>query len=139
VQTYDSLRHFVHSFARLLFPWTMLAYPDHMALHASFYTSGQGLVFTAGDHQAALLLTMIPSLRRLGCQLPIEVFHLVDSDLSEESRRELEKLPGVVTRDLTTMIDDDGWKLAGMIAYLLLNHEAMAGLQQDGRLSLSRF
>lgn len=114
VHTYDALGHFVHSFARLLFPWTMLAYPDHMALHASFYFGGRGLVFTAGDHQGPLLLTTIPSLRSLGCQLPIKVFYLGDSDLSKESRLELEKLPGVVMRDLTMMIDDDGWKLAGM-------------------------
>lgn len=90
----------------------MLSHPDHMSLHASFY--GRGIVFTAGTHQAGLLLTIIPSLRQLGCELPIEVIYLGDEDLDEDMRSELEGLDGVVTRDLTLMIDDSGWQLAGM-------------------------
>lgn len=94
----------------------MLAYPDHMALHASFQHGGRGIVFTAGDNQAGQLMTVIPSLRKLGCQLPIEVMYLGDDDLDEEKREELEQLDGVVTRDLKLMIDDDGWRLAGWAA-----------------------
>jgi len=114
VRNYDKLRHFVNTFARRLFPWTMLSHPDHMSLHASFYTGGRGIVFTAGNDQAGELLTVIPSLRRLGCDLPVEIMYLGDEDLDEDMRDELEKLDGVVTRDLRLMIDDDGWHLAGM-------------------------
>lgn len=106
-QTYDLLGYFIHKFVRVLLPWTMLAYPDHMALHASFYSGGHELVVAAGDNQGPLLLTTIPSLRRLGCQLALEVFYLGDSDLSEESPRELERFPGVITRDLTLMTNGD--------------------------------
>lgn len=93
----------------------MLSYPDHMALHASFYTGGRGLVFTAGNDQAGLLLTVIPSLRQLGCELPIEVMYLGDEDLDEDMRDELQKHDGVITRDLSLMIDDDGWELKGTL------------------------
>jgi alpha 1,3-mannosyltransferase len=40
--------------------------------------------------------------------------YLGDEDLDEELRDELEKLDGVVTRDLRLMVEDDGWHLAGM-------------------------
>ena len=115
VRNYDKLRHFVNTFARRLFPWTMLSHPDHMSLHASFYTGGRGIVFTSGNRQGAELLTVIPSLRQLSCELPIEVMYLGDEDFDEELRDELEKLDGVVTRDLRLMVEDDGWHLAGML------------------------
>lgn len=114
IGNYDKARYFVNSFAKRLFPWTMLSYPDHMSLHASFYNGGRGIVFTAGNNQAGLLLSVIPSLRQLGCELPIEIMYLGDDDLDEDMRDELEKLGGVITRDLSLMIDDEGWHLAGM-------------------------
>lgn len=92
----------------------MLAHPDHMSLHASFSSGGRGIVFTGGDAQARLLLTVIPSIRQLGCELPVEILYLGDEDLSEEMRDKLEQIPGVATRDLSLMIDDSGWDLAGM-------------------------
>lgn len=84
-----------------------------MSLHASFYGGGRGLVFTAGNDQVKLLMTVIRSLRKLGCNLPVEVLYLGDEDIDEDMRDELEELPGVVTRDLTLMIDDEGWHLKG--------------------------
>ena len=115
IRSYDRIRHFVNTFAKRLFPWTMMSYPDHMALHASFHNGGRGIVFTAGDRQAGELLTVIPSLRQLGCKLPIEIMYLGDEDLDEDMRDRLEELDGVVTRDLRLMIDDDGWHLAGTL------------------------
>ena len=114
IRSYDRIRHFVNTFAKRLFPWTMMSYPDHMSLHASFYNGGRGIVFTAGNRQAGELLTVIPSLRQLGCKLPIEIMYLGDEDLDEDMRDSLEELDGVVTRDLRLMIEDDGWHLAGM-------------------------
>lgn len=91
----------------------MLSHPDHMSLHASFYSGGRGIVLTAGNDQARLLLTTIPSIRQLGCDLPIEILYLGDEDLGEEMRDRLEQIPGVIARDLALMIEDDGWHLAG--------------------------
>lgn len=113
VHTYDRFRAYVNKFAAGLFPWTMAFYADHMSLHASFYSGGKGMVLTAGDAQAQYLLTTIPSFRRLGCDLPIEVLYLGDEDLSEDYREQLEALPGVLTRDLSQMVNDEGWTLKG--------------------------
>lgn len=114
VQTYDRFRSYVNKLADHLFPWTGAYFPDHMTLHATLYSGGRGIVITAGNDQAKFLLTSIPSFRRLGCQLPIEVLYLGDSDLDEEWRDKLEALPGVITRDLSHMINDKGWDLKGM-------------------------
>lgn len=110
---YDTYRHFLAKLSALLFPWTSPYFGDHMSLHASLHHGGRGIVFTAGDNHAAFLLTAIPSLRTLGCELPVEIMYLGDSDLGEDFRAELEALPGVVTRDLSAMVSDEGWRLTG--------------------------
>lgn len=113
IHTYDRFRNFINSLGSRLFPWIRRAFGDPMSLHSSLYNGGRGIVFTAGDHQAKYLLSSIPSFRKLGCKLPIEVLYLGDDDLSEDYRDRLEALDSVVTRDLTQMIDDEGWALAG--------------------------
>ncbi|OKP09509.1 hypothetical protein PENSUB_5131 [Penicillium subrubescens] len=110
---YESYRHFLAKFSALLFPWTSPYFGDHMSLHISSHRGGRGIVFTAGDNHAPFLLVAIPSLRTLGCELPVEIMYLGDSDLSEDFRAELEALPGVVTRDLSAMVSDEGWRLTG--------------------------
>lgn len=116
IRQYEAYRAFIQKFAELLFPWTMPWFGDHMALHASIKKGGRGIVLTAGDDQAPYLLTTIYSFRQLGCTLPIEVMYLGDQDLGEDYRAELEALPGVVTRDISQMTKDQGWKLAGWAA-----------------------
>jgi alpha 1,3-mannosyltransferase len=113
LRKYESYRYFLTKLSALLFPWTSPYFADHMSLHASSYHGGRGIVFTAGDNHAPFLLTAIPSLRTLGCELPIEIMYLGDSDLSEDSRAALEALSGVSTRDLSAMVNDEGWRLAG--------------------------
>lgn len=39
--------------------------------------------------------------------------YLGDRDLSQDMREQLEALPGVTTRDLSVMVNDNGWTLAG--------------------------
>jgi hypothetical protein len=39
--------------------------------------------------------------------------YLGESDLSEDYRLELEEIPGVITRDMSQMVADDGWELKG--------------------------
>lgn len=70
-------------------------------------------MFTAGTHQAEYLRTSIPAIRRMGCDLPIEIIYLGDDDLSEDAREGLEELDGVVTRDISSMVDDGKWTLKG--------------------------
>lgn len=116
IRSYEAYRSFMNRFANLLFPWTAPYFSDHMSLHAHFKKGGRGIVLTAGDDQAPYLLTTIYSFRQLGCTLPIEVMYLGDQDLGEDYRAELEALPGVVTRDIAQMTNDEGWKLAGWAA-----------------------
>ncbi|KAI8628484.1 glycosyltransferase family 71 protein [Xylariaceae sp. FL1651] len=116
VHGYESFRAFMTTFARMLFPFTAPYFSDHMTLHAQIKNGGRGIVLTAGDNQARYLLTTIYTFRKLGCDLPIEVMYLGDSDLGEDHRLELEDLPGVTTRDISQMVDDAGWSLAGWAA-----------------------
>ncbi len=116
IRSYEAYRSFIVKFGQLLFPWTTPYFSDHMSLHAHFKRGGRGIVLTAGDDQAPYLLTSIPILRQLGCDLPIEVMYLGDSDLSEDFRSDLEALDGVVTRDIVQMVNDEGWRLAGWAA-----------------------
>ena len=116
IRTYEAYRYFLAKFAQLLFPWTAPYFSDHMSLHAHFKRGGKGIVLTAGDDQAPYLLTSIPMLRHIGCNLPVEVMYLGDSDLSEDFRSDLEALEGVVTRDIAQMVNDEGWRLAGWAA-----------------------
>jgi hypothetical protein len=113
VRSYETYRTVITRLSMLLFPWTAPYFSDHTLLHSQLYSGGRGLVFSAGDAQAPFLLTSIPSIRRLGCDLPIEVLYLGDGDLSEDFRSDLESLPGVITRDLSQMVNDSGWTLAG--------------------------
>nr|BAJ98975.1 predicted protein [Hordeum vulgare subsp. vulgare] len=116
IHSYEAYRYFLVKFGQMLFPWTAPYFPDHMTLHSHFKKGGRGIVLTAGDDQAPFLLTTIPTFRKLGCDLPIEVMYLGDSDLSEDYRQELEDLDGVITRDIAQMVNDEGWKLAGWAA-----------------------
>ncbi|KAK4554211.1 hypothetical protein LTR86_008739 [Recurvomyces mirabilis] len=116
IRIYDAFRAYINRFAHHLFPYLLDWSSDLMTLHASFYQGGKGIVFTAGDAQVAFLMTTIPSLRSLGCELPVEVMFLGDADLSSQSRSVLEALDGVITRDMSHMIDDSGWALRGWAA-----------------------
>lgn len=113
IRSYENYRYFLAKFGQMLFPWTAPYFSDHMSLHAHFKRGGRGIVLTAGDDQAPYLLTSIPMMRELGCNLPIEVMYLGDSDLSEDFRSDLEAMDGVITRDIAQMVNDEGWRLAG--------------------------
>ncbi|KAL5355817.1 mannosyltransferase putative-domain-containing protein [Aspergillus floccosus] len=116
IHTYEAYRSLVTRLASQLFPWTAPYFADHMALHGSFYSGQRGLVFTASDNQAPYMITSIRAMRRLGCKLPVEVMYLGDNDLSEDFRERLESIPEVLTRDLSQMVLEDGWTLAGWAA-----------------------
>ncbi|KAJ5383979.1 Alpha-mannosyltransferase [Penicillium concentricum] len=110
---YESYRGFLAKLSALLFPWTSPYFADHMSMRASLRHGGRGIVTTAGNGQAPFLLAAIPSFRLLGCDLPIEVMYLGKNDLSEDFRTKLEALPGVTTRDLSALVNDEGWQLNG--------------------------
>lgn len=113
IHAYESYRQLLVKLSELLFPFTAPYFPDHMTLRSHIQKGGRGIALTAGNDQVAYLLTQIPILRRLGCDLPIEVMYGSDADLNRDSRQDLEDLEGVVTRDIGSMVRDKGWTLAG--------------------------
>jgi hypothetical protein len=113
MRSYQQFRFFFQRLSSLLFPWTNPYWADHITLRSHFRNGGRGIVLSAGDDQAPYLLTSIQTFRKLGCTLPIEVMYLGDSDLDEDYRSQLEELPDVATRDMSQMIDDEGWRVLG--------------------------
>jgi alpha 1,3-mannosyltransferase len=113
MRSYQQFRFFFQRLSSLLFPWTNPYWADHITLRSHFRNGGRGIVLSAGDDQAPYLLTSIQTFRKLGCTLPIEIMYLGDSDLDEDYRQQLEELPDVATRDMSQMIDDEGWRVMG--------------------------
>ncbi|KAI4724851.1 putative alpha-1,3-mannosyltransferase [Aureobasidium sp. EXF-10728] len=112
IQNYDNFRSFIGILGSRLFPGTKLL-GDHLALHAGFRDAGRGMVLTFNEDQTHMVLTSIRSLRKLGSTMPVEVMYYGEGDLGQEYRELLEEIPGVVTRDMSTMVDDVGWELRG--------------------------
>ncbi len=113
IRRYETYRSLVYELGALLFPSTAPYFPSHMILHSQFYHGGRGIVLSAGNDHALYLVTSIMLIRSLGCHLPIEVMYLGDDDLDSRNRGKLERLPGVITRDIRRMVDDKEWQLKG--------------------------
>lgn len=114
IQLYDTYRWLVTNMGQTLFPWTAPYFPDHLSLYMRTKNGGKGIVFTVGNGQVSYILTSIVTLRKLGCDLPIEVMYQGDKDLHPKMRQRIEAYPGVVTRNLEHMIHtSNGWKFVG--------------------------
>lgn len=116
IHAYEEFRHLLVQLNELLFPYTAPYFSDHMTMRSHLKKGGRGIVLTAGNDQVAYLLTQIPILRQLGCNLPIEVMYAGDNDLNRDSRQDLEDLDGVVTRDIMSMLKPMGWDVASWAA-----------------------
>lgn len=116
IHAYEEFRRLLVQLNDLLFPFTAPYFPDHMTLRSHLKKGGRGIVLTAGNDQVAYLLTQIPILRQLGCNLPIEVMYVGDTDLNRDSRQDLEDLDGVITRDIGAMVNPVGWDIASWAA-----------------------
>lgn len=116
VHAYEDFRRLLIHLNTLLFPFTQPYFSDHMTFRSHLKKGGRGIVLTAGNDQVTYLLTQIPILRQLGCNLPIEVMYVGDNDLNRDSRQDLEDLDGVITRDIGAMIHPVGWDIASWAA-----------------------
>lgn len=116
IHGYEEFRHLLTQVNDLLFPYTAPYFSDHMSIRSHLKKGGRGIALTAGNDQVAYLLTQIPILRKLGCDLPIEVMYVGDNDLNRDSRQDLEDLEGVITRDIGAMIKPEGWNVASWAA-----------------------
>ncbi|KAI5198279.1 hypothetical protein E4T39_06827 [Aureobasidium subglaciale] len=113
MRQYETYRSFLSNMSSILFPWTAPYFSDHMTLHGHMYNAGRGVVISGSNSQASYIKTAISSFRAMGCTLPVEVMYLGDSDLSQDTRDELETIEGVITRDIKKMVSDQGWALEG--------------------------
>lgn len=114
IQLYDTYRWLVTNMGQTLLPWTAPYFPDHLSLYTRTKNGGKGIVFTVGNGQVSYILTSIITLRKLGCNLPIEVMYQGDNDLNPTMRQKIEAYSGVVTRNLERMIHTgNGWKFEG--------------------------
>lgn len=111
ISRYETVRSLLRRTESLLFPWTSYYFSDSFSLYAHIRNGQRGIVTTAGDKQAPWLLTTTRMIRKLGCNLPIEVMYFGNNDLGHDLREELERLPGVVTRNLKGLVDDSDWEL----------------------------
>ncbi|KAF3765259.1 family 71 glycosyltransferase [Cryphonectria parasitica EP155] len=116
IHAYEGFRRLLVQLDDLLFPFTAPYFPDHMTLRSHLKKGGRGIVLTAGNDQVTYLLTQIPILRQLGCNLPIEVMYVGDNDLNRDSRQDLEDIEGVITRDIGAMVNPVGWNIASWAA-----------------------
>lgn len=90
LHAYENFRDLLVRLSGLLYLYMAPYFPNHVALHSHLHKGGRGIVLTAGNDQVAYLLAQIPILRRLGCDLPIEVMYVGDGDLNRDSRQDLE-------------------------------------------------
>ncbi|KAL4953569.1 mannosyltransferase putative-domain-containing protein [Aspergillus filifer] len=111
VSSLDAFKSVMDRLSGVLFPWRMPWPIDLMEFHAMHYHGGKGIVFLTGDLHAPMLLTSIPIIRKLGCDLPIEVFFYGNLDLSPAVREKIEALPGVTARNLNFLLDSGDWQL----------------------------
>lgn len=116
IHAYEDFRRLLGHLNELLFPFTAPYFPDHMTLRSHLKKGGRGIALTAGNDQVSYLLTQIPILRQLGCDLPIEVMYVGDGDLNRDSRQDLEDLDGVMTRDISAMVHPVGWDIGSWAA-----------------------
>lgn len=111
ISTYDQFQHFISVLGSRLFPWSNANSGDLSTLHASY--RGRGIVLTGGNPQVKHLRTLIQSIRRLGCTLPIELMYMGDKDMSEKYRKDFVQFPDVIVRDLSLMVNHTAWEFRG--------------------------
>ncbi|KAG0207026.1 hypothetical protein BGX28_001626 [Mortierella sp. GBA30] len=96
-----------------LFPWLHYGRRSSFSLLRSY--KGRGLVFCAGNGQFEFVVTAIQAIRRrLKSSLPIQVFHMGESDLSKERQIYLRDMTtDVEIVDVTRILDNDYMQLGG--------------------------
>jgi len=96
-----------------LFPWLYSKFSSPSGLLRSF--KGRGIVICTGSYHYRFAKSTIDTLRNIiKTNLPIEIFYVGESDLSEAHRKDLESYDHVFCTDVTKFFDNDiifiqGW------------------------------
>ncbi|KAF9209062.1 hypothetical protein BGZ49_006471 [Haplosporangium sp. Z 27] len=104
---------FLLKLEKRLYPWVQYGRRSSFSLHRKF--SGKGLIFCAGNGQFEFVVTTIQAIRsRLKSELPIQVFHMGEGDLSSDRQKYLRDMTsGVETVDVTQILDNNYMRLGG--------------------------
>jgi len=95
-----------------LYPWLHRKFRTSFSLHETY--SGRGIVVCAGNNQFEFASTSIQAIRRLHKDIPIQVFHMGDYDLSPERQTFLREMTTQIeVLDVTTILDNDYMQLGG--------------------------
>ncbi|KAF9951250.1 hypothetical protein BGZ72_007204 [Mortierella alpina] len=99
---------------RKLYPWIHLRHQTSFSLYESYQGQGRGVVFCAGNNQFEFIVSSIQALRRLNPHLPIQVFHMGESDLSLERQRYVREMTSdIEVVDVTQILDNEYMQLGG--------------------------
>ncbi|KAG0033084.1 hypothetical protein BGZ81_009411 [Podila clonocystis] len=96
-----------------LFPWLHYGRYTSFSLYRTY--RGRGIVFCAGNGQFEFVVTAIQAVRnRLKSTLPIQVYHMGESDLSRERQTYLRDMAdNIEVLDVTHVLDNEYMKLGG--------------------------
>ncbi|KAI1317076.1 hypothetical protein EDD11_009059 [Mortierella claussenii] len=96
-----------------LYPWLHFGRLSSLTLYKSY--KGRGIVFCAGNGQFEFVVTSIQAIRnRLRSQVPIQVFHMGEYDLSKERQAYLRNMAqDIEVVDVTNVLDNDYMQLGG--------------------------
>ncbi|KAF9321993.1 hypothetical protein BGZ91_004433 [Linnemannia elongata] len=95
-----------------LYPFLHLKHRTSFSLQDSY--RGKGFVLCAGNNQFKFIVSSIQAIRRLQPDLPIQLFHMGDGDLSRERQEYVREMTNdIEVLDITEFLDNDYMKLGG--------------------------
>ncbi|KAG0213518.1 hypothetical protein BGX28_004154 [Mortierella sp. GBA30] len=97
-----------------LYPWIHLHHRTSFSLYDSYKGQGKGVVFCAGNNQFEFIVSSIQAVRRLNPKLPIQVFHMGDTDLSPDRQKYVREMTSKIeVLDITQILDNGYMQLGG--------------------------
>ncbi|KAF9132124.1 hypothetical protein BGW39_000771 [Mortierella sp. 14UC] len=95
-----------------LFPFLHLKHRTSFTLYDSY--KGKGFVLCAGNNQFKFIVSSIQAIRRLQPDLPIQLFHMGEGDLSKERQDYVREMThNIEVVDITELLDNDYMRLGG--------------------------
>ncbi|KAG0274977.1 hypothetical protein BGZ95_009300 [Linnemannia exigua] len=95
-----------------LYPFLHLKHRTSFTLFDSY--KGKGFVLCAGNNQFKFIVSSIQAIRRLQPDLPIQLFHMGEGDLSKERQEYVREMThNIEVVDITEVLDNDHMRLGG--------------------------
>jgi hypothetical protein len=111
---FDKYVQYVNTLENNLFPWIKPHFNSMMELRDGFSKNGRGMVLGVNDRYVKMATTTIQVIRKVhNSNINIEIFYNGPGDLSKNSIKLLEEIPGVVCRDIQDIFDNNVLQLGG--------------------------